>query len=49
MSGRVVFQAKGKVNASAVTFPTNQLTDGIYILQVQSGNQAGSKIFVVKH
>jgi|GEM_PF-3276169 len=49
MSGRVVFQTKGKMNASAITFPTNQLTDGIYILQVQSGNQAGSKIFVVKH
>jgi len=49
MSGRLVFQTKGNAHASEVTLPTSQLKDGIYLLQIQSGNQTGAKIFVVKH
>lgn len=49
MSGRIVFETKENIAASKVNVATDHLTDGIYLLQIRSGNKTGSASFVIKH
>jgi len=49
LTGKVVFGSKAGMSAAKLTLPVGQLSDGIYFLQVQTGNQTGSRTFIVKH
>lgn len=49
MNGRVVYQSKGSFNASQVNIPVQNLAEGVYLLQVQSGSKKGTKTIVVRH
>lgn len=49
ISGRVVFQSKKDFNASTITISTHTLANGMYFLEAKSGNQRGTKSFLVQH
>jgi len=49
ITGKTVFESRTGFHASEVNIPVNQLQNGVYILQITSGNQTGTKSFVVRH
>ena len=49
ITGKTVFESRTGFQASEAKIPVNQLQNGVYILQVTSGNQTGTKSFVVSH
>lgn len=49
ITGRTVFESRKGFSASEANIPVNQLQNGVYILQVTSENQIGTKSFVVRH
>lgn len=49
ITGKVVFETQSNFSASTVQIPVNHLPNGVYILHLESGNQTGTKKFVVRH
>ena len=49
VTGKTVFESRLGTYASEANIPVSQLHNGVYILQVTSGNQSGTKPFVVSH
>lgn len=48
ITGKVVFETQSHFNSGEVQIPINQLQNGVYVLQLMSGNEVGSSKFVVK-
>ncbi len=49
ITGTAVFESSTGSYASEANIPVNHLRNGVYIIRVKSGNQIGTKSFVVKH
>jgi len=49
LSGRIIFESQSALNAAEVTVPVHNLANGIYLLQLQSGDQKGVRTFVIQH
>lgn len=49
ITGKTVFESSTGFYASEANIPVNHLQNGVYIIRVTSGNQIGTKSFVVKH
>ena len=49
VTGRMVFESRAGFNASEANIPVSHLQNGVYILQLTSGNKTGTNSFVVSH
>ncbi len=49
INGKVVFENKNKLQAAEISIPTDNLSNGVYFVEVESKGQTGLKKFIVQH